>query len=348
MRLIKLSQKERTELICQHRHQGDDAKAADKIKAILLLDEGYSRQQVAHILLRDEDTITRWKETYKTRHSLADWFNEDYSGYPGKLGAEQLKAVEAHVESSIIVSAQSVGQWIEKKYGVTYGLNGLHALLHRLGFTYKQSKPYPSKLDEEAQALFKEMYESAYEQKQENVTVLFVDAVHPQHNTTPTGVWVKKGQEKWIPTNTGRKRLNLNGAYNPDNQDVIIHEDEVVNAQTTIRLFEKIEATYPEQDTIYTIVDNAKYFRSELLAEYTKTSKIKMIFLPTYSPNLNLIERLWRFLRAKIIKVKYYPTFLEFKTAIMNFFERIHEYKDELIQAIGNIMHLIHPLPVAA
>lgn len=165
MRLIELSQEERAELIRQHRYQGDDAKAADKIKAILLLAEGYSRQQVAHILLRDEDTITKWKETYKTRQSLADWFNEDYSGYPGKLDSEQLKAVEVHVENNIIVSAQSVGQWIQEQCGITYGLNGVHALLHRLGFTYKQSKPYPSKLDTEAQALFKEMYKSACEQK---------------------------------------------------------------------------------------------------------------------------------------------------------------------------------------
>jgi transposase len=348
MSLIKLSQEERTELIKQHRHQGDDAKAADKIKAILLLDDGYSRQEVARILLRDEDTITRWKETYKTRKSLSDWFDEDYTGYPGKLGPEQLKSVEDHVESNIIVSAQSVQCWIEKQFGISYSLSAVHALLHRLGFTYKQSKPYPSKLDVEAQVLFKEMYESAYAQKKESVTVLFVDAAHPQHNTVRSGVWVKRGQEKWIPSNAGRKHLNLNGAYNPENQDVIMHEDNVVNAETTIKLFKKIEAAYPEQDTIYVFLDSAPYYRSEVLAQYIQTSRIELVFLPTYSPNLNLIERLWKFLKAKLINTHYYPTFLEFKTAVLDFFDRIHEYKDELKQAIGNKMRLIKPLSAMA
>src|SRR5580693_10699367 len=142
MRLIELSEEDRAELIRQHRYQGDDAKSADKIKAILLLDDGYSRQEVARILLRDEDTITRWKETYKTRKSLSGWFDEDYPGYAGKLGPVQLKAVETYVEGTIVISAHTVQQWIEAQYGIAYSLSAVQALLHRLGFTYKQSKPY--------------------------------------------------------------------------------------------------------------------------------------------------------------------------------------------------------------
>lgn len=348
MRLIELTKEERAELIRQHRYQGDDAKAADKIKAILLLDDGYSRQEVARILLRDEDTITRWKETYKARKSLSGWFDEDYSGYSGKLGPEQLKAVETYVEGNIIISARRVQHWIEDQFGVVYSLSTVQALLHRLGFTYKQSKPYPSKLDVGAQEIFKQMYEEALGDLKDSVTVLFADAAHPQHNTNPTGVWVKKGQEKWIPSNTGRRHLNINGAYNPANQDVIVHEDTVVNAQTTIKLFEKVEAAYPEQDTIYLFVDNAPYYRSQVLAEYVKTSRIELVFLPAYSPNLNLIERLWKFLKKKVINTHYYPTFQEFKQAVMGFLEEIHLYKDELRQAIGTKMRLIKPLPLAA
>lgn len=348
MKLIELTSEERAELIRQHRFQGDDAKAADKIKAILLLDEGYSRQQVAHILLRDEDTITRWRDTYQKRQSLAKWFDEDYLGYAGKLGQEALQAVSAYVEDSVITSAQQVQSWIEERFQVSYSLSAVQALLNRLGFTYKQSKPYPSKLDVEAQEAFKQMYEAAEAHLKETVVVLFADAAHPQHNTHPTGVWVKKGQDKWIPSNTGRKHLNLNGAYNPHNQDVIIHEDSVVNAQTTIKLFEKVEAAYPTADTIYLFADNAPYYRSQVLSEYVKTSRIELVFLPAYSPNLNLIERLWKFLKKKIINTHYYPTFQEFKAAVMHFFGEIHLYKEELRQAIGTKMRLIQPQPLTA
>jgi transposase len=346
MRLIELTEAERAELVKQHRYQGDDAKAADKIKAILLLADGYSRQKVSRILLRDEDTITRWKETYKTRKTISDWFDEDYTGYGGKLSAEQLKAVETQVENNIVQSAQTVQQWIQTQFTVSYSISGIHALLHRLGFTYKQSKPYPSKMDSEAQELFKEMYETAEGHLKEGVVVLFADAVHPQHNTHSVGVWVKKGEDKWIPSNTGRKHLNINGAYNPHTQDVVIHEDKVVNAQTTIHLFEKVETAYPLANTIYMFVDNAPYYRSQLLAEYVKTSKIELVFLPGYSPNLNLIERLWKFLKRKVINTHYYESFPEFKQAILDFFDNIHEYKNDLKQAIGTKMRLIHPQPL--
>lgn len=348
MRLIELSEAERVELKKQHRYQGGDAKSADKIKAILLLDEGYSRQEVAHILLRDEDTITRWRDTYKSRNSLAAWFDEDYRGYAGKLSLEQLQAVSAYVESTVVVNAHLVQTFIADRFGIAYSLSNIHALLHRLGFTYKQSRLYPSQLDIEAQALFKEMYESAQASLKDTVTVLFVDAAHPQHNTVSTGVWVKKGQEKWIQSNTGRRHLNLNGAYNPHTQDVIIHDDTVVNAETTICLFEKIEEAYPEQDTIYLFIDNAPYYRSQLLAEYVKTSRIELVFLPPYSPNLNLIERLWKFLKKKIINTHYYPSFAEFKNAVLDFFDNIHLYKHELKQAIGTTMRLIQPSIQAA
>jgi transposase len=347
MSLIELSTEERAELIRQHRYQGDDAKAADKIKAILLLDEGYTRQQVAHILLRDEDTITRWKETYKDRKSLSSWFDEDYPGYSGKLTIEQLQALETYVEAAFVTTAHSIQEWIEATFGVAYSVSGIHSLLHRLGFTYKQSRLYPSKLDMEAQALFKQMYESAWASKKDTVAVLFADAVHPQHNTRPTGVWVKKGQEKWMPSNPGRRHLNINGAYNPDTQDVVVHEDCVVNAQTTLKLFDKIEATYPDKDTIYLFVDNAPYYRSEVLANYVKTSRIELVFLPAYSPNLNLIERLWKFMKKKVINTHYYETFSSFKAAVMGFFEEIHLYKDELKQAIGTEMRLIQPRHLA-
>ena len=83
MRLIDLTKKEREELTSAHRCQGGNSKAADKIKAILLLADGYSRREVSHILLRDEDTIGRWRDDYKRRKSLSDWLNEDYPGYPG-------------------------------------------------------------------------------------------------------------------------------------------------------------------------------------------------------------------------------------------------------------------------
>jgi len=59
-----------------------------------------------------------------------------------------------------------------------------------------------------------------------------------------------------------------------------------------------------------------------------------MIYLPPYSPNLNLIERLWKFMRKKVINLKYYPKFQQFKDAVKGFFETSSKYKNELAEFI--------------
>jgi transposase len=70
-----------------------------------------------------------------------------------------------------------------------------------------------------------------------------------------------------------------------------------------IDLFAKIEAKHPDANVIYIIVDNARYYRSRLLNKALKGTKVKLIFLPPYSPNLNLIERYWKFFKKKVQKI---------------------------------------------
>jgi transposase len=78
------------------------------------------------------------------------------------------------------------------------------------------------------------------------------------------------------------------------------------------------------------ICDNAPYYRSEAVREYLKGSKIQIIFLPSYAPNLNIIERLWKFFKKKILYNRYFESFDKFKNSCKDFFSHPHRYKDEL------------------
>ena len=69
----------------------------------------------------------------------------------------------------------------------------------------------------------------------------------------------------------------------------------------------------------------------KIFAKYIMNSdKLEFVYLPPYSPNLNLIERLWKFMKKKVLRNKYYPTFLDFKDAIGDFFLKLPQYSDEL------------------
>lgn len=215
--------------------------------------------------------------------------------------------------------------------------------MHRLGFVYKQTTLVPGKLDEAAQATFKKEYEKLQNNLPENEVILFGDGVHPSHNVHATKAWIKKGQEKQIPTNTGRKRLNINGVLELETMKTVVHYAETLNAQTTMELFDKIQEAYPDKKKIHLVIDNAPYYKNRELQAYLRERKcrIKVHFLPPYSLNLNFIERLWHYLKKYIIGVKRRQSFKEFEADIRSFFEHIGDYEEKLRQFIGTEMHLL-------
>lgn len=210
MEQVKLSKKERIELITLHK-KNKRAKEADKIKAMLLLDDNYSHQEVAKILLIDENTITNWKKDFLKTNNINDWLTNNYTGYQGKLNKEQLMQVEDFIENSIIQASEQVKQFIKQEFDVDYTVQGAVNLLHNIDYVYKYTRNIPSKYNSEKQEDFKDFYELLEKDLPKNQVILFTDASHPQHNTEPTKVWVKKGTEKIIKSNTGRNRVNIKG-----------------------------------------------------------------------------------------------------------------------------------------
>ena len=337
---IKLTEIEKNDLRKLHK-DFKDKRNCDRIKAIILLSENYTIMEVAKILLLDRNTITNWVKKYKNKSLFSNWLVDNYKGYSGKLTSDKKEKIIDYVSSNIINDGKQVIEYIKSEFQISYTHSGIVALLHKLGFDYKSTVLIPSKLNKEDQANFKKKFEELENKLDANEVILFTDGVHPQHNTKCTKAWIKKGENKEIKSNTGRSRINLQGAYNPHNQEIIIHEDKNLNAQNTIEFFKKIEEKYLDKKNIYLILDNAPYYKNKDVTKFLETSKIKAIYLPPYSPNLNLIERLWKFMRKKVINNKYYEKFTLFRKGIFDFFENIRNIKDELAQFIGHKLHLI-------
>ena len=125
---------------------------------------------------------------------------------------------------------------------------------------------------------------------------------------------------KEIPANSGRSRINLSGVIDVIEHKVLVQEDKMLNAEATISFFQKIEEAYPEKNGIHVFCDNARYYRNKAVTEYLKTSKIRLHFLLPYSPNLNPIERLWKWMKERVTYNTYYPEFEDFKLAVFGFF----------------------------
>jgi transposase len=149
--------------------------------------------------------------------------------------------------------------------------------------------------------------------------------------------WIKKGKDKAINTNGSRSRVNICGAINMRNMDVIAKEyDKSINGETITDFLQKVANHYQNEKEIYIICDQAGYHKGTEVKDFLKhNSQIKLRYLPTYSPNLNPIERLWKVMNEKARNNQYFATKKEFRTTILNFFENtVHEIKDELFSRI--------------
>lgn len=221
---------------------------------------------------------------------------------------------------------------IKKKYQVAYSEAGVVKLLHRLGFSYKKPRVIPGKINLEKQAEFVEEFHQIDKSLGKNDTIHFFDASHPTHNTTASYGWIKKGNkgDKFIKSNTGRKRLNLHGALNYHAKTAIVLSEDTINYKSVIKLLSKLIRKHPH-GKIHIFLDNASYYHAkEVMAWKRHHTRVKLHFVPVYSPNLNLIERLWHFYHKTITANQYFPTFKEFTKETLYFFRHLHRYKAKL------------------
>lgn len=314
-----------------------DKRIANYLNIILLKHKEYSQVEIADILHLDENTVCTWLNKFRTSVDVEQYLKQDFKPYLGKLSYTELGRLHRLLEVTNFCEVKPIIAQINKSYSVS----GMTKLLKRIGFSYKKFVNLPAKLDIEKQAEFLIQYEEIQQNLTPKCAIFFMDAVHPQHNTHTANAWLAKGKPTYMLSNTGRNRLNINGLYNPKNQKTIVTFHQTINTQAIIETFEELKKQHLTHDNLYVFADNARYYCSKILKDYLAQNPIiKMIHLPPYSPNLNLIERLWKFTRKNIINLNYCEKFETFTSNITNFFKNIDDYKQELKLFIGETFHL--------
>ena len=308
-----------------------DKLAYMKLSILVLLDEGLTQEMTATLLGISLGTVNNCKRKYEV-DGLNRFLDRHYVPYQGQLNDEQLAALETEVRQTLYRTSAEVIAWVDAQFGIRYSASGIRAILNKLDFTYKKTSLVPGRVDVDEQARFLEHLEPFLQEIEPDEVVYFIDAVHPQHNTRADYAWIARGEQHPIRTNSGRARLNLHGALNAHApEEVVLLEEERITGLATIRLGKKLLEKHPDKEQIYVFGDRASYYTSaEVQTWLAEHPKIVFVHLPPYSPNLNLIERLWKFLRQKVINTFYYPSFEKFRTAVLHFFENLKQYKQEL------------------
>jgi transposase len=324
--IMFLNDHEREQLKAQHRKERDK-RICDRIKAILLYDKGWSIPTIAEALFLSDDAIREHILEYKKSKKLVP----ENGGSTEKLSSEQTERLLIHLRSHTYLYIKDIIAYVQSKTGITYTIPGMNNWLHRHGFSYKKPAIVPGKANSEQQQKWIDEYNALKQSLPEDEAICFMDGVHPTHNVQPAYGWMERGVRKEVPANSGRSRINLSGAIDILSHKIMVQEDKMLNAEATMSFLRKIEESYPTKKWIHLFCDNAPYYRNKEVTKYLTTSKIQLHFLPPYSPNLNPIERLWKWMKERIIYNTYYEDFEGFRSAVFGFFDRLSRLPPESV-----------------
>ena len=161
--------------------------------------------------------------------------------------------------------------------------------------------------------------------------MLFADAAHFVLSPFIGMLWCFA--RTFVKSPAGRKRFNVLAALDALTQELaIVSNDKYINAFIFCELLWDIDKKYAGMNIpINLVLDNARHQKCKLAFYFAQLLDIELLYLPAYSPNLNLIERLWKFVKKKCLYSKYYPDFNGFKSSISDCLNKTHiEYKEEL------------------
>jgi len=334
------------EKLKNYRNTQDDANLKCRFIALLLIAEKMSLHKVASVIGKSSKTLKRWFKQYilKGPGSL-NFF--DYKPKKSYLTEQQIQEIVKWVKDNRPVNIRIVRDTIRDKFGVGYSDDAVRKLLKNNKLKFLRPKLTPGKApSEEVQHQFVKEYEEIKLFREVGVPSLFCDAMHLIHQTQPAYCWGDPNDPPVFLTNSGRCRLNILGAYDPQTYNLIHHTgEENCNRDQVIVFFEKILKAYPNSPFIVLYLDNASYFHAKVVTEWLeKHPRIICRFLPPYAPNLNLIERLWRFVKKHLVKNRYVEKYKTFRCQAFRLLNHISDYKDELVTLITENFEIINYL----
>ena len=319
-----LRPEERASLKGQHRRERDK-RICDRIKAVLLSDDGWTQPMIAKALLLDDQTVGNYIKDYRESGKL----KHENGGSQGKLTVHETKDLISHLEATLYLHIHEICTYVEETYGKSYTIPGMQSWMHNHGFVYKNPKGIPAKANPEAQEKFVAEYEDLLNTTPEDEPILFGDSVHPTQATKLTRGWIKRGKDQYVPTTGARTRVNIAGAINLETLDVMTRDYDKINSENIIDFFKYVESCYPKAPRIHLFLDQGPYHKSKETREYAENSRIVIHYLPTYSLNFNPIERLWKIMHEYVSNNRFYLKGKDFTKAVKYFFENtVHEIKD--------------------
>jgi transposase len=319
----------------RERFEYPDPRVQRKMEVLWLVSKGLSRPEVARLAGVSTRTVRRYVKLYK-RGGIEALKKSEYRGRASELNAHA-ETLKEYFEKNPPATVKQAQAAIEKLTGIRREYSQVRAFLKRLGMRHRKMATVPGHVDDAKKKEQREFLEGKLNRRIDEAEagkrkLLFVDASHFVHGAFLCCVWCFV--RLFLRTPSGRKRFNVLGALDYATKDLLtVTNLTYITAETVCQLLTMLAGQYPGIP-ITLVLDNARYQRCRLVQDLAGSLGIELLFLPSYSPNLNLIERLWKFVKGECLKGKYYETFEAFQASIEDCLRKIPTEHREAVASL--------------
>jgi len=329
---MEFTEKEIEELHCERMHH-PHPRVRRRCEVVYLKALGFSHKEIGRIMRLSQPTVRNHLGMYQAG-GLEKLKELNFYRPVSELEAHREK-VKAEFETNPPKTIDEAVKRIEELTGIRRSPTQVRRFLKGLGMKRLRVGHVPAKADPEKQKAFleEELEPRLEEARQGKRHVFFVDAAHFVMQPFLGFLWCFVRQ--FIQAPSGRQRFNVLGALHATTLQVVTFtNDSYINSLSVAKLMCQIAVEFAGLP-ITLVMDNARYQHCRFVMDLATALGIELLFLPPYSPNLNLIERLWKFIKKKCLYSKYYETFPDFKQAILDCIaETEGEYKQELVSLL--------------
>ena len=292
-------------------------------------DPAMSCQEIATHLGMSRNTVGHWLQKYNTDGLEAVLQMSEIPGRPSKF-KQKMEEIDKGLENGTPKSSAEAASIIESIAGIRPSRSMARYIMRKLGYRCRKFQPIPGKADPERQSAWLDNFQNIINQTKEGkIKLFFMDAAHFTLEAFLCKVWSKT--PLYLRSGAGRNRFNVIGCVDPISHEVIsTHSMAYVNAEQVMEFLEKVRSQCGDMP-VTIVLDNARYQRCKAVLEKATKLGIELLFLPPYSPNLNIIERLWKHVRKHVLAGKYFDSPSKFHEALRYFFEEdYHNHKKSL------------------
>nr|WP_128759022.1 IS630 family transposase [Paenibacillus mucilaginosus] len=322
-----------------------DKRMYERYLAVLHRLEGRTIKDISKMIKRTEKTTAGYIHSFE-RDGIEGLALGHSPGKPRRLTGEQEKIltdtiankrpVDVGIEAKYTWTLKLAILFVEREFGESYTEKGMSVLLHRLGFSHTKATYTMELADPQEQTAFKSKTFPALKKlmNQEIDHLLFEDECMIRAYQSLQYNWFPMGRQRKVPTYGRHEGAKLFGVLNYETGQVLYRDGERYDTPAFIRFLDAVLKEYPE-GKIAMVLDNGQIHHAAQVQAYLQRHKrLQFVFLPKYSPNLNLVEGLWKWLKSDVVHNVFYKKFYHIRINVATFMKRINANPMEVIDRL--------------